>query len=194
MIRVRVSSTGWTGGPGLNTHYFQGAPEDQAAVNLVVARVRSAWFGVKGIYPSYVTHQVESAVDLVDPVTGTITATLTAVPAPAVVPGGVTAVQTSPATAIVLKLLTGAFHNGRRTRGRAFMSPLAQSMVESNGTPTAEALATVEAFGSALRNEVDGGPTLVVWHRPVLGVGGSSDAVISSSTNDKFAVLRSRRD
>lgn len=194
MLRVRVRGDGWAGGPSLNTFYFVTAPEDAATAAGLLARVRAALFAAKGIYPTTVTHDVLPDVDVITPSTGAITNTISVSPAPAQVPGGAAAPFLPLACAIVLNLGTADFIAGRRVRGRAFISPINSGGLDSNGTPTAEYLSTVEGLGVNLRDATDGFGSLAVWHRPKLGAGGSTAIVTGSSVKDTYAVLRSRRD
>lgn len=193
MFRVRVVGEGWSGGPSLNTFYFDiGAPQQDSA-QLCLDRVHTAFAGVAPIYPAGVDHHVLPEVDIINHVTGELTDTQVGA-LPAVVPGGAAdGSQMSPAVALLLQLRTGTFSGGRRLRGRAFLSPLYSQMTDGAGTPTATALARGIQMGADLLDEGIVGPALVVWRRPKAGQPGIIGPVTSVTVPDRFAVLRSRR-
>jgi hypothetical protein len=205
MLRVRVRGDGWIGGPSLNTIYFRGVTvEGLAEATGAVVRVHEAFTAIAGLYPTAVTHTVLSEVDVIDPATGDVTATLT--PADqAVVPGGsVTSAILPPEVALLLQIKTNTFIAGRRIRGRGFFSPITQSAsVDTNGSPTAAMLTTLGLFTPVMAPGGPGGLNWVVWRRPkfdrtgptpVIVRPGSTADVTATAVPDKYAVLRSRRD
>lgn len=193
MLRVRVVLSGFSGGPGLSTFYFTTPLEDTAAAVRVVDRVQ-AFFATDGraMFYNPTTISVSGDVDVITAATGLITNML-AVPPPAVIQGFGGGQATSQATAGNLRLSTGTFVAGRRLRGRIFISPLATSAVESDGTATVQFAAAGFTAANAILLNLEPGDQWVVWHRPKLGAGGSVGPVISASLADRLAVLTSRR-
>ena len=194
MLRVRAVLNGWEGGPGLMTFYFLTPLQNAAAAARVVGNVHDFLFSpVSSFLPSSVTAQVLGEVDVLDASNGHITDTLSA-PIPPPVVGAGSASKAPPSVAALLRLQTATFIAGRRVRGRIFISPLAGTVVTSDGVLSN----TQQAFGDAARASMvavlDPGDTWVVWHRPKLGVGGSAAAITATSMPFKLAVLTSRRD
>lgn len=80
----------------------------------------------------------------------------------------------------------------RSGRGRTFISPLAQNCLDTNGTPTAGMVSSVNTIAAAFIDSFDGalGGAWGVWSE--------KDQVlrdfVSGSMRDTFAVLTSRRD
>lgn len=205
MLRVRVSSTGWAGGPGLNTFYFNDITEDSNSASNCVARVHDALSSCTGIFPTQIEHVVIPDVDKLDPINGEIVATFSVSPLAPIVGGSLSTDMLPPATAVLVKLGTNVFVEGRRIRGRAFFSPLASNNSSGLGVPTTLVAPNVDAFGAAMLNKGVTTPDLVVWQRPraadplhkpkpVTARDGHTAVVTAFSTPAKFSVLRSRRD
>lgn len=208
MYRVRFVSTGWTGGPGLNTFYFENSlnpstsSSDQAAT--CVELVRAGFFGISGLYPPTWTGAVTQEVDMIDPTTGMLTSTYSVPPVAAVVGTG-SAGFAPLAVGLCPALVTNSIVGGQRIRGRAFLSPIAGGG-EANGTPSAAQLGWAAQIVGMLIGGTGGPPRLVVWHRPrkaraatatlpaLAAAPGSQHYVASVSVKDTFSVLRSRRD
>jgi hypothetical protein len=94
----------------------------------------------------------------------------------------------------VVDWLTGAFHAGRKVRGRTFLVPLTQAAFQSDGT-LASAFQT--AIQTAATTFAGTSPTPVVFSKKLIGGVGTSTlvAVVTSATvPDRTAILRSRRD
>lgn len=194
MLRVRATTQGWEGGPGLHTAYFDPATEDAASALDAVTCVHSSLSYANNLFPSSWTAQVSGDVDVINPGTGTITNTIS-VTAPGLVSGaGGTGGLLPPATALNVRLSTAAFIAGRRLRGRVFLSPMTITAMDGAGTPTAAAIAYGMGYGGILKDNAGVAGPGVVWHRPVGGAGGECEPIASVTVPDKFAVLRSRRD
>lgn len=195
IMRVRAVSSGWTGGPGLNTWYFQTptlADPVTADATTVVARVRAGIFAARTLWPSAWTSHVETAVDVFDSATGDLVDSLTATGVSDNGGGGGASFGPIPA-ALCVNIRTLTFISGRRVQGRAFLSPLALTD-DADGSPTSVQIASAQLLINTLRDFGGSGPELVVWHRPVAGAGGQAAAALGELCADKFAVLRSRRD
>lgn len=88
----------------------------------------------------------------------------------------------------------------RRGRGRTFLGPLNASVVESDGTPVPSAISMARDAAATLvaANDDDNGWAVCVWGLDVAGGAPNSPHVARDITgrkvNDRFAILRSRRD
>lgn len=193
MLRVRVSLSGFSGGPGLSTFYFLTPLEDAAAATRVVARVHAFYAGDgRGLFYDPTVIQVSGDVDVITASSGLITNTLSVAP-PAAVQGFGGGQATSQATAANLRLSTTTFIAGRRLRGRIFISPLSTAAVESDGTATAALAVTALGAANSILSGLAAGDLWVVWHRPKLKLGGTAGVITAASLADRLAVLTSRR-
>lgn len=194
MFRVRFTSTGWTGGPGLGTFYFDPVAQSWETALMCVARVQTYIGYLQSLTPPAVTYQVSNLVDRMDPANGEISETHA-------VTGQTSVVGTANPTAFApiaiagnASLLTSTFVRGRRVRGRSYVSPLASGCMDSAGQFTAAKLAVLLTGLTHLMEDDTGDPPLVVWHRPSPAGAGSAAPVTDVAVPAKLAVLRSRRD
>lgn len=204
VYRVRAVSTGWTGGPGLNTFYF--APTGVAEITseedalLCRDRVRAAFADVNLIYPPATTISVQGSVDVIETTDGELTGNFS-LPNAANVVGAGLAGYNALATMLLLRWNTNDIMDGHRVKGRSFLGPVSNG-VDADGTPQVGLLNELTAFGTAMMDiGVGEGPKLCVWHRPrpateehPVAREGQRATVISYTAVDKYAVLRSRRD
>ena len=195
MLRVRTVMTGWAGGPGLNTVYWRPGTGGGSTADATdcAARVRAALNAIAGVFPSSVTLLTSPTCDAIEDTTGALVGTFTGA-VPALVAGSGGAIVTAPATAILVRQDTGVVVNGKRLRGRWFISPLDANAVNSSGEANATDRATINTAFNAM---LVGGGTLsfpVVWHRPGPLGAGTSAPIVLASCNTTLAVLRSRRD
>lgn len=203
MLRVRTVLSGWSGGPGLYTWYFD-VSEDAPTALEVVERVHGAMTLAAVIWPSSITAQVQAQVDSLNPINGQLLDSFSVAeqdPIPGEQAGGDIA---PPVCAILLKLQTSTFSDGSRIQGRSFFSPVAGLFAETDGTPHSTALDAVRDAGEALIDVGLDPRPMVVWRRPrladaehdppITARAGSIALITSVSVADKFAVLRSRRD
>lgn len=88
----------------------------------------------------------------------------------------------------------------RRGRGRTFLGPLSAAVMDTNGTPTDNAIAVV---GTASQNLINASLTDNGWAIGIYGLqasGGGPTAprvlrdLVAYRVRDEFAILRSRRD
>lgn len=194
IMRVRTVIGGAQGLPGLSTTYWNGTTSTPSGADAsdVVARVRAFWFAIVGLLPTAATAQVSGQVDLIDPANGALTGSLV-VTNPALVTGSGGGTL-PPASAILLTAQTGTILNGRRFRGRTFISPVASGAMTAGAVSAGSITTTQTAANNMLIGATSSVP--VVWHRPKLPgpLGGSVTPTISFSVGSVFAVLRSRRD
>lgn len=195
LYRVRVTLDGWSGGPGLATHYFEEVPTPVLtplqSAQAVADRVRAAWVPVAAKMPSLWTCVVQTTVDILNPASGALIGSQT-VTAPAAL-GGTEGTKFGLAAAgVCVNWQTTAFVNGRRVRGRTFVSPLNDGQ-DADGTPSAAHVAAVLAMGPILQDFDPNEPLFVVWHRPIAGAGGSAHIVNGVTARDSGSMLTSRR-
>ena len=92
-----------------------------------------------------------------------------------------------------LRFSTALVINRRILRGRLFIGPL-HLAANLLGDPTASLVAALATQGAALATGGTGS-THLVWHRPPNGISGGQASVVTSYDGDqRFWVLRSRRD
>ena len=194
MLRVRATLSGWAGGPGLNTWYFETPLQDAAAALRCVDYVHAQWAGgLQGVLPDSVNLQVQGEVDVITAATGAITDTLS-VTTPAVCNGTGGSAYAPPECACLLKLNTSTYVAGRRIQGRMFLSPLAAAVIGTDGQMDHTIAGGVDNAYADMTGRMDAGDTWVVWHRPKSGAGGSAALITATSVPYKVAVLTSRRD
>jgi len=157
-------------------------------------RVRGAWDVVKTILPGSLNVDVQPVVDVLDELNGSLINSFAITPPARVTGTGVSsAAPVEVAGGLVLD--TGTVVNGRRLRGRLFISPLAQA-AQQGVTPPAGTITAINAMGVALIGATPPFATApcVVWRRPTTSTAGLTRNVISATIAGKWFVLRSRRD
>lgn len=197
MYRIRTVLTGVAGLPGLSTCYFEEPVGfDATRATTCAGRVRGAWDVIKSSLAAGVQAQVQSGIDLIDPVDGALLGTGAITPPVVVTSTG--ANVGAPQVAGGLILNTGLVVSGRRLRGRLFISPLSQAS-EVGNTPPAGLSANLDAMGVALLTvSPPAANPLCIWHRPhknpAGGVfpDGSESAALSAQHAIKYFTLRSR--
>lgn len=197
IFRITVKWTGLQGGNGYSNFYFEPVPEagpvTQNMVNGAAGKVENFLVALRPYRPPYSFTEIDAQVPEIDENSGDIRAfwgVATAAPA-----AGTSAVGShSAAAGACVNWSTANALNGRRVRGRTFLVPIGSAGLDTNGTLGAQFLTDMRAAANVLH--ADGADyRLVVWHRPsVLGIDGGAYDVISSSINDKTAILTSRRD
>lgn len=207
IYRVRCATSGWNGGPGLNTAYFDatgdGATGNQSAAELCVTRVKDAMTAQKTIRPPSVLHTVSPIVDVLQDTDGALVGSLVAATPPTPFAGTGDGAYSPTVVMLLVRLITPSINDSTRVQGHHFLGPLSK-FGDSDGTPDAGEIAAGQAYGSSLLDVgIGGGPGLVIWRRPRLARGGprplsaragASFAVTAATVPNKYAVLRSRRD
>lgn len=194
IMRIRTTITGSQGLPGLSTVYATGtlATPTGADASDMVARVRAFWEAIKALQPVGTIVLVSGQVDILDPINGALVAGLSVTAPATVIATGSESLP--PATSVLLTHNTGVILNGRRLRGRTFISPVADSVNVDGLTASASRATIIAAANTTLTGATASFP--VVWHRPVAPgpTGGSVAAALSFAVGSNFAVLTSRRD
>lgn len=193
-VTTEWSGTG-QGQPYFSTHHFEG--DTNAEAQAAVTALATFWGTIDNIQNSTVVWTINEDVELVDEVTGTITA-VTQVASSSGAGAAVTAVLPW-ATQALVRWRTGIFSDGREIRGRTFVPGMTTTQMNA-GSLTIAAQTTLDNAADALIADVNS--TLVIWQRPRAADPardidfrpGSFAAVVSSSVWIEFATLRSRRD
>jgi len=195
IARLRTVWTGWTGAPGVTTMYYRKRTTSAwtAIPNQLIAQVQNAFAEVLPILNESVLVTTEGAIDIIEDTTGELLQTINGTQDQAY--GSTSSNLAPPATAIQVRYHTNSVYRGHRVVGSTFLAPLAINASDDEGTPTVTALGLAEAFGETAAISSSYGQ-LVVWSRPTSKTASDGRAldVESVTVNDKFAVLRSRRD
>lgn len=198
--RVRVTWSGFPGGPGLSTFYVTSGAA-------AVGPISSMFAGFRNQLPMDVSYNVPGSGDAIDPITGLISGSWAGgTPTPG--SGGGSGGYSAPAGALI-RWATGGIVRGHRVKGRTFLVPIVASSYQADGTLIADALTMIQNAASGL---VAALPTdLFVFSRPSKGSPAWTDvhgklhplkpphvggvfAVTSAIVPDQSVVLRSRRD
>lgn len=194
ILRVRTTLNYIQGGPGLHTAYFSPATVGgvTADATACVAGVRAFWDAIKGLFVNSFTAQVQSDVAQVENTTGVLLGQLSATPV-AIVTGTVAGSYSPIASMMLLRLRSNAVINGRLLRGRWYLGPVSNTVVDSSGRLGPAQQTTLTNAGNVVAAGF-AGCIPIIWHRPSpTGVGQSGTAQSFSAAAD-MAVLRSRRD
>ena len=194
--RVQVIMSGFTGAPGLMYFAFQGSTPGtftNADATAAIAAVRAFLVGSNRAWWTGVSLQVQSAVEVVDWVTGALlhVAAGTGV----LVTAGSATAPPNVASGPLAQLYTNTVIGRRLLRGRLFLTPSGANTLTAAGTVDPLCVTAVQAAGAALI--ALGTVTWSVWHRPnpyKTGNNGTVGAVVNVICPTKVAVLRSRRD
>lgn len=186
VYQVRVGFTGITGTPYLNTLYFDAAG---GTAQQAVDAAATFWGAVDAQLHQDLSWATESEVQVLNEATGALTdAQSTTVTSGG---GALTGDVLPTANQALIAWRTATIVNGKRLQGRVFIP----GVPEVNAVAGILASVPFTAFANAADALIaDISSTLVVWHRPVLGTGGSIGPVTAALVRQPFAVLRSRRD
>ena len=195
IARVRVSLTGFVGGPGVSTFYAI----DPIAL---ITPLRAYFVAMMSLQPAPVTAQVVTSGDYIESTSGALGGAWTTTGVTPVL--GNSASMYSGVSGLAVTWLTATIADGKRVRGRTFHVPLSQEQYQTDGTIGAGAVSAATTAGNNLILATPG--NLVIWHRPrtakaatptslaVTARLGSHAVVTSARVTDKAAILRSRRD
>lgn len=194
IMRVRFVITGVAGLPGVQTTYWNGASSVPVTADStdVVGRVQAFWNSFKGFLASGTTVVGPQAVDIINPLDGSLTGQLS--PGAVSSIGGTGTSSMASATMMLLKYNTAVIVNGRKLQGRNFIGPVGTNT--NNVGDVASAANAGLLTAAAFLNSGATASVLCVWHRPkgTPPAGGLASPVTGYGTSTEYAVLRSRRD
>jgi len=182
---------GFTGSPGWIRMKFLGALT-VADANTAAANFRTFLFSWAANMPTGSSISVDSTAAIYDDA-GLQTGEITLSSVPSGVTGTSAATYAGGAGAVV-NWTTGAFHLGRKVRGRTFAVPLTSGAFAADGTLSATAQSLLQTAAVVFATS---SPTPVIFSQKPNGSGGTSSltSVITGATvPDRSAILRSRRD
>lgn len=164
----------------------------------LMAGIRTFFSALAGWIPNGVTLNFPSTGDSIEETTGDLVGSWTG-SALTSVSGGYSGTFSGAAGASITWLTntiipaTGG-HPAHKVHGRTFLVPAAGTLLDTDGTLSTAAIASLNSAAADLITYAGG--HFVVWHRPTAP--GASDGVaaevISKRIRDKAAVLTSRRD
>jgi len=196
MAKVTVNWTGFVGGPGYTNIYFRpttGSVVTQGVADASAAKVHAfltAW--LPAIHTS-VTVTVNPSVEAISDFTGNLVDFFTSAPGAGRIGTGTGTFSASQGACV--NWYTAGIRNNRRVRGRSFMVPLTSNGFDNTGTLDDAKLATWRTAAATMISTSDAAK-LAVWARPTApaATDGESFNVVTSTVNDKGAILTSRRD
>lgn len=194
--QVRVAWSGFVGGPGISTFYFDGASVPPAAA------LRTFFASMAGAMPPAVSISVPAAGQGISPTDGTLDGSWSVGTAPAAVAGsGAGAYNSAQGMEIVWN--TDEIADGHQIKGRTFFVPTAAGIFGTDGLLAPSLVTSTQSAGGIL---LAGTPKMAIWHRPKRGPKpsgggpapivrpGSWAKVTSCTVPRKAVVLTSRRD
>lgn len=201
IARVKMITTGYAGAPGTTTLYFKkrtGLGWDNYVEDLL-DRVNDFFTGVAGYWPTQFIWNAVNTIEIIDDENGELLSNFIGSDH-----NGAGAVGDSflpLPTGLICTWKTAAITNGRHVRGRTFLVPLGSNAFSSDGGPVVALRTAVQTAAEAYIGTGGEAVVPVVWHRPkfdkvthALTRNGAAFDVNGASTQDKFCVLRSRRD
>lgn len=185
---MREILTNWTmasGGGKVSVMYF----DDTLAVTDQRAAIGTLFGAVDAFLDTSVSWVVDTSGREINAATGALTGSWgDGTPRSG---SGASSGQSVPdAAQVLLQWHTDDIVNGRFIRGRTFVPGLSTLFV-TDGNLGAAQLTTIATAANAFDNDPLAG--FGIWHRPVLGAGGSFHSATASDVWAEFAVLRRRR-
>lgn len=170
----------WTGGPGGNgvSTFFTPSSDTTA-----LAALRAFFSDIASRFPNDITWSFPNSGDVLDMPGGTLIGGWTQTSASNVVGSNVGNFAAGVGCRVVWE--TGAIVGGRRVRGSTFLTSLASTEYDSDGSIGAAALTQIQNAVDTLVSAAD----LAIWSRANAGIG----SVSSGRVVDKVSWLRSRR-
>lgn len=201
IVKVQALWSGFQGAPGYTNWFGLSDGDSAAAAQALANRMRTFLNVFAAFIPTGATVKVQRTYQVLESVSGHVTAEASLGTDPAVVTGG-SAVAYNGAGGAVVSWNTGAYNAaGHKVRGRTYLVPLS-NCYDAQGTL---AQTFQDATQAAATAAVGGLGNLIVYSRPrdthdkvtgaVTGhLDGQVNTVISALVKDKAAILRSRRD
>ena len=193
MVRIQSIWSGFQGAPGYTNLYFLSDGDATAAANAAAPRVRTFWDTIKPHINVDCSVDVNRTYQVLDSVTGNISAEALLSSAPATVVGTGVGTYAAPVGACIT-WETGLFNSrGHRVRGRSYIVPMNGASMQNDGTLADATVTSLESAGGAL---IAASPLMLVWTRPSTPTSsdGTARTITSARVADRAAVLRSRRD
>lgn len=195
IMRVRVDSSGWQGDDGINAFYFRPLDPGTEALNSDAGeafnRVQAAYVDWRQFLPTNWTGVIRGEVEVIEATTGTLVGLLYP-EGDAVVLGNSGSAFGASAAGLCINWNTEELRNGRRIKGRSFISPVSGNG-DANGSPSGTMLDNANGGASALTQQIAEPIAQVVWSRPKDGPNGRSATVSGHRVRDSFSMLTSRR-
>ena len=184
LARVRVV---WSGTPvvggGVSTLYFNEAHSG------FIADIGGALTTGKASFPAGVTWSIENTGDLIDVETGALSGSWT--DGSNFSTSGTAAGSYSSGVGCRVRWATAGISGKRRVRGSTFLVPLAGASYDTDGTIGASTLTSLNTAWGSLFTNSEG--NLMIYTRPVAGVGGRAHAATGMTIPDRVSWLRTRR-
>lgn len=197
LIRTKIVSSGYEGGPGVNVLHFSAGTSGtwtQEAVDGMFEELHDLYFGIKAAFPTVVSLLPDPELQEIDVESGEIIGVWTQTGWTAALAGTATALNAPRGQCLTVAYQTDIWHEGKRLRGRSFIGPVSNSVVGDDGQIYTAWQALVADNYVALTSGV--GPRLAVFHRANSSThtGGYYGDVVSIRVNKRPGNLRSRRD
>lgn len=177
-----VEWSGLTGLPGVTVFYSDSAHD-------ITVELATFFTAIANQFPSGISWTIPSNGDQLNEVTGALVGAWTGGTA-ATVPGTGGSASYAAGVGPMIRWNTSTIVNGRRLRGRTFLTHVSTAVYQSDGTITSAARTTIGNAATALLGGTD---VPLVWHRPVAGAGGQAVAANSATIPDRVSWLSSRR-
>lgn len=182
MERVLVTWTGQTGLPGVSVFY--GAPGSSVNTD-----VKAFFTSIRAEFGTALSWTVPGSGDTIDSATGALTGSWSNPTGGGIVQGLSNTAYAAGVGAYV-NWGTGVIANGRRVRGRTFLTNINAGDYDVSGTILTGAITSFTSAASTLY----GTAKLVIWHRPPRGGSTGQACVVTSATvPDQVTSLRTRR-
>jgi len=160
--------------------------------SVAVASQRTAlhtfWTSVKAVQSTGTVYTISTAGRELDDATGALTGAWSEASVKNGA-GGSGSVPVPDSDQALIQWRTVSIVNGRFLRGRTFVPGLGIGQT-AGGNVLGTAVTNIQTAANVL---IASAAALEVWHRPIAGSGGSSDAVSTATVWTEFATLRRRR-
>jgi hypothetical protein len=191
--RFNPHSSGCASGQNdFHRHYGQSV-EDVAAANAAIAAAKGFWAALAGSMSGNCNWTHLGTVDQIDPNNGQLTGQLAGTQQTGAGSGGTTLLPQE--VQGLFRWNTGFFVAGRQLTGHTYVPAVVQGACAATGQPAT-------TFNTAATNAITAllvtpsTTKFVIWHRPKAPAttGGVVGVAVQGALQQKFAVLKSRRD
>lgn len=178
-----VDWTGLTGLPGVSLFY-------SAATSDITVELATFFTSIASLFPSGISWRIPAGGDMLAEDSGILQADWSGGTTASVSGSGGSAGYAAGVGAMV-RWNTPAVYNGRRMRGRSFLTHMSTAAYQTDGTLLPATVTQLTNAANVFRSGTD---APLFWHRPVNQAGGAAVAATSVTVPDKVSWLRSRRD